>query len=62
MKIKDLKIGDLFSICKNGALYEFLGYCPIDNFPMALNTSKYEVVYFDDENKKIYIIYEKEKL
>lgn len=28
-KIKNLNIGDLFSIRKNGVTYEFLGYCPI---------------------------------
>lgn len=53
-EIKNLKIGDLFSIRKNGATYEFLGYCPIENLPIAYNRSKYETVYFEDENKKVY--------
>ena len=35
-EIKNLKIGELFSIRKNGAIYEFLGYCPIENLPMLL--------------------------
>lgn len=53
-KIKNLKIGDIFSIRKNGVLYEYLGYCPIENIPCAYNLKKYEVMYFDDENKKVY--------
>lgn len=55
-KIKNLKIGDLFSIRKNGVTYEFLGYCPIENIPLAFNRSKYEAVYFEDENKKVYML------
>lgn len=55
-EIKNLKIGDLFSIRKNGVLYEFLGYCPIENLPIAFNRNKYETVYFEDENKKVYIL------
>lgn len=50
-RIKDLEIGDLFSLHKNGAIYEFLGYCPIENLPTAYNRSKYEVVYFEDKDK-----------
>ena len=53
-EIKNLKIGDLFSLRKNGATYEFLGYCPIENLPIAFNPRKYETVYFEDENKKVY--------
>lgn len=55
-EIKNLKIGDLFSIRKNGIVYEFLGYCPIENLPIAFNRNKYETVYFEDENKKVYIV------
>lgn len=55
-KIKNLKIGDLFSIRKNGVTYEFLGYCPIENIPLAFKRSKYEAVYFEDENKKVYML------
>nr|DAN25993.1 MAG TPA: hypothetical protein [Caudoviricetes sp.] len=54
IEIKNLKIGDLFSFRKNGAMYEFLGYCPIENPPIAFNPRKYETVYFEDENKKVY--------
>lgn len=54
-EIKNLKIGDLFSIRKNGIVYEFLGYCPIENLPIAFNRNKYETVYFEDENKKVYM-------
>lgn len=54
-KIKDLKIGDKFSIRKNGTTYEYLGYCPIENVPSAYNHKSMEVVHFDDENKKIHI-------
>lgn len=54
-EIKNLKIGELFSIRKNGAIYEFLGYCPIENLPIAFNRNKYETVYFEDENKKVHI-------
>ena len=54
-EIKNLKIGDLFSIRKNGIVYEFLGYCPIENLPIAFNRNKYETVYFEDENKKVHI-------
>lgn len=49
-KIKNLKIGDLFSMPKNGVTYEFLRYCPIENIPHAFNRNKYEAVYFEDEN------------
>ena len=54
-EIKNLKIGDLFSIRKNGIVYEFLGYCPIENLAIAFNRNKYETVYFEDENKKVYM-------
>lgn len=54
-EINNLKIGELFSIRKNGAIYEFLGYCPIENLPIAFNRNKHETVYFEDENKKVYI-------
>lgn len=53
-EIKNLKIGELFSLRKNGVTYEFLGYCPIENLPIAFNHCKYEIVYFEDENKKVY--------
>lgn len=53
-KIKDLKIGDLFSISRSRAIYEFLGYCPIENLPIAYNSRRCEIVYFEDENKKVY--------
>ena len=39
-EIKNLKTGDLFSLRKNGATYEFLGYCPIENLPVAFNPRK----------------------
>ena len=54
-EIKNLKIGDLFSIRKNGIVYEFLGYCPIENLHIAFNRNKHETVYFEDENKKVYM-------
>lgn len=53
-EIKNLKIGDLFSIRKNGVTYEFLGYCPIENLPIAYNCRRCETVYFENENKKVH--------
>lgn len=54
-EIKNLKIGNTFSIRKNGVRYEYLGYCPIENIPSAYNHRNNEVVYFEDKNKKVYI-------
>ena len=54
-EIKNLKIWDLFSIRKTVVTYEFLGYCPVENLPIAVNRNKYETVYFEDENKKVYM-------
>lgn len=53
-EIKKLQIGDLFSIRKNGVMYEFLGYCPIENLPIAYNRRRCKIAYFEDENKKVH--------
>lgn len=55
-EIKNLKIGDMFSIRKNGVRHEYLGYCPIENVPSAYNHRTNEVVYFEDENRKVYTL------
>lgn len=53
MNIKNLKIGDNFTVRKNGIIYEYLGYCPIENVPCAYNSKKMAVVYFENENKNV---------
>ena len=57
-EIKNLKTGDLFSLRKNGATYEFLGYCPIENLPSIDLTDKLKEVtkYIKPRNLSCYVL------
>lgn len=52
-EIQNLKIGDRFTLRKNGRVYEYLGYCPIENMPTAAAINTMVIEYYE-ENKKVY--------
>lgn len=44
-EIQKLNIGDKFTIRKNGKVYEYLGFCPLENVPCA--SANNEIEYFE---------------